>query len=274
MALTFGQANGHEPLPAQAQLGAISQETVAALWNVIHEWLSSEMVHGSMGSRGKRVLQTWWVAAKHQMIDAAPYDRARWQQHLKAEICGGLVPAYNLVQFLLENGYVSASAKSALARALEKTRAAYRVIENRVVPFSSQAEHDSLVTAIETAAELGASGARSHLLNAGGQLTAGQWGGAIHESISAVESAAKLVSGEHSKDLSAILTKMQKEGSIRHPALAGALKQLYGYTSDEKGVRHSLVLEDAAQVTESDAFLMFGLCASFVTYLLRPPVQA
>jgi hypothetical protein len=43
---------------------------------------------------------------------------------------------------------------------------------------------------------------------------------------------------------------------------------LYGYSSDEEGVRHALVFKEEAQVDEADALFMLGACASFVSYLL------
>ena len=44
-------------------------------------------------------------------------------------------------------------------------------------------------------------------------------------------------------------------------------ENIYGYTSDEKGVRHAL-LEGKAQVDREDAVFMLGACASFVTYFV------
>jgi hypothetical protein len=59
---------------------------------------------------------------------------------------------------------------------------------------------------------------------------------------------------------------------IRRLVLHGGLKKafcvLYGYASDEEGVRHALVLEKEAQVDEADALFMLGACASFVSYLI------
>ena len=51
-----------------------------------------------------------------------------------------------------------------------------------------------------------------------------------------------------------------------HAALRQALEKLYGYTSDEKGVRHALL--DEATVDEADARFMMVACSAFVTYLI------
>jgi hypothetical protein len=46
-------------------------------------------------------------------------------------------------------------------------------------------------------------------------------------------------------------------------------KNLYNYTNDEKGIRHSLLDDGTAAVDESDALFMIGACAAFVTYMIN-----
>jgi hypothetical protein len=43
---------------------------------------------------------------------------------------------------------------------------------------------------------------------------------------------------------------------------------LYGYTSDEKGIRHPLLGSDVAKVHMPEAVFMYGACAAFITYLV------
>ena len=62
------------------------------------------------------------------------------------------------------------------------------------------------------------------------------------------------------------LSKLEADGHL-HGGLKAAFSKLYGYTSDEEGIRHALVLNESAQVDEADALFMLGACASFVTYL-------
>jgi hypothetical protein len=63
------------------------------------------------------------------------------------------------------------------------------------------------------------------------------------------------------------LAALEKQGHL-HGGLKAAFASLYGYSSDEEGVRHALVFKEAAQVDEADALFMLGACASFVSYLL------
>jgi hypothetical protein len=69
------------------------------------------------------------------------------------------------------------------------------------------------------------------------------------------------------KTLGPALASLEKRGHL-HGALKAAFDKLYGYSSDEKGIRHALVFEDEAKVDEADALFMLGACGSFVSYLL------
>jgi hypothetical protein len=44
---------------------------------------------------------------------------------------------------------------------------------------------------------------------------------------------------------------------------------LYGYTSNEQGIRHAHLNEPTASPDEADALFMIGACAAFVSYLIN-----
>jgi hypothetical protein len=44
---------------------------------------------------------------------------------------------------------------------------------------------------------------------------------------------------------------------------------LYGYTSDEQGIRHPMLDDGTANVDETDAIFMIGACAAFISYLIN-----
>jgi hypothetical protein len=45
--------------------------------------------------------------------------------------------------------------------------------------------------------------------------------------------------------------------------------KLYGFTSDQNGIRHPLLEKGEANVDETDALFMIGACAAFVSYLIN-----
>ena len=86
----------------------------------------------------------------------------------------------------------------------------------------------------------------------------------IKESISAVESMARIVSENPKATLGDALKTIEKRGSLHHALKDGFIK-LYGYTSDEGGIRHAML--DEPNLTSSDARYFLLSCTSFVNYL-------
>ena len=92
--------------------------------------------------------------------------------------------------------------------------------------------------------------------------------------IHAVESVARVIDPKASKKLSLALDSLETAGLLNHPALKKAFNNLYGYTSDEEGIRHALLKRDAADVGLDEAVFMFGTCASFAAYLVNKHQKA
>jgi hypothetical protein len=56
--------------------------------------------------------------------------------------------------------------------------------------------------------------------------------------------------------------------TVIHGALKTGFSSIYGYSSDEKGIRHALIGASAPSVDVHDALFMIGACAAFVSYLI------
>jgi hypothetical protein len=69
----------------------------------------------------------------------------------------------------------------------------------------------------------------------------------VKESISAVESAARQIAGEGAK-LADALAALERKGVTLHPALKKGFLRLYGYTSDDDGIRHAILDEPTAAI--------------------------
>lgn len=148
----------------------------------------------------------------------------------------------------------------------KKYRLAYTVYNGKIVPVANEAEGKTYIGALNMTEKTGANGAHSHLIKAGEQMNHQKWAESIRESISAVESVCRQIAGENAS-LGAALSKIDKQYHL-HSAFKKALSELYGYTSDENGIRHSLLDNPEAKVDQTDALFMLGACASFVSYLL------
>jgi hypothetical protein len=99
------------------------------------------------------------------------------------------------------------------------------------------------------------------LVKAASALIAGKAADSIRESINAVESVARVLGGANS--LSAALSKLKAKNVI-HPVLEKGFNTLYGFTSDEQGIRHPL-LEVSEAKMEADAIFMIGASAYFTS---------
>ena len=86
----------------------------------------------------------------------------------------------------------------------------------------------------------------------------------IKESISAVESIARVVSELDKATLGDALKAIDQSDQL-HPALKEGFLKLYGYTSDEQGIRHAMLVEP--NITAADARYFLVSCSSFVNYL-------
>lgn len=141
-----------------------------------------------------------------------------------------------------------------------------------IVPFATPEEGAAVAQALQALGETDMKGAKAHLKAAATACSEGKFADSVRESIHAVESVARMLA-PGSKGLGVALAKLEKSQSI-HGALRSGFGQLYGYTSEEGGIRHPMLEKDAPQVDETDALFMLGACASFVTYLTNRARQS
>ena len=275
--LTFEQAEGVEPLPEQLKLRELSQQLRARLWQAIYLSISENVDMGSeifnepeaVTSNWLQILYDKHVSREHKMADEFDNRPSAVLPSLKLIFSkGDYAQVFGFVQWVLRHPSCPYALSSAIDGALEDSRAAYRVVdEDTIVPIASDEELDSLKRAFDDVAASEFSGARRHLRNAASELGAGNWSASVRESIHAVGSVARMLDAT-SNTLTPALSSLEK--SIRvHSALKTGFGNLYGYTSDERGVRHALLDQGAPQVDETDALYMLGSCAAFVSYLIN-----
>lgn len=143
---------------------------------------------------------------------------------------------------------------------LEKEMSAYRFVNKKVTPITDEQELETLQDAVNKSI----SSVQKHLQRSLEMLSDRQkpdYRNSVKEAISAVECQVKLMLGEDKGTLGSLLGKIDG----LHVAQKEAFKKLYGYTSDEGGIRHSLLEED--KIDFEDAKYMLVVCSAFVNYL-------
>ncbi|MBI5539215.1 MAG: hypothetical protein HY951_04100 [Bacteroidia bacterium] len=151
----------------------------------------------------------------------------------------------------------------------EKENSGYRFIGNNIAPITNPTEINEIEEVINKSGEFTALfGVNTHLLNSLDKISNKQnpdYRNSIKESISAVECIAKIISENKNDTLAGALDKIKGKTKI-HPALEKGFKQIYGYTSDSDGIRHSLTEEPNCDF--EDAKFMLVSCSAFINYLI------
>lgn len=149
---------------------------------------------------------------------------------------------------------------------LEREMSAYRLVDKKVVEITSEEEIASIEDALNNTNQF--NGIHAHLKAALAMLAdrkAPDFRNSIKESISAVEAIAQQLTGDTKTTLGAALRVLEQKSAI-HPALKISLSSLYGYTSDEQGIRHAMLEEP--NLSFDDAKFILVACTAFVNYLV------
>ena len=142
----------------------------------------------------------------------------------------------------------------------------YRFVSKQIVPITDESEAQEIGQACQTPFD----GARAQLQKALGFLSDREhpdYKNCIKESISAVESVCKVISGNEKAALKDALNSLIANGINIHGSLKSAILALYGYASDEGGIRHS-ERETESTVTFEEAKFMMVTCSAIVNYLV------
>jgi hypothetical protein len=269
--LPFSQRMGLAPVPPQLKIGEVSDELRRLLFYRINSEIEREerFSYESFYFRNewKKVAEDLHVVFFGNRASTFKNDphslKKRLEQFSDHSEIGRL---FDLVEFLARHPVCSKELKNDLAEAFVNARAAYRIVDSQIVAIGTEQQGAAFERSLVEADRIGAGAARHHLVAAGLELRRGDWAGSVRESIHAVESMAIRLAPDETS-LGAALRKLEQKGRI-HGSLKQAFGALYGYSSDEKGVRHALVFEDKSDVNEADALFMLGACASFVSYLI------
>lgn len=268
--IPFSQRNGFEEIPPQLKLGEVSDELRRLLNYYIRneiERVERSAYHGSyFGNNWKQVAMDLYVVILGQKASSFNNDSHAFKLLIdETTETLSIGPLFDIVEFFVRHPDCSDRLKADLAGAFITARAAYRVVDGQILAIGQDEQAAAFLTAITEAEEVGANGARSHLVGAGAALRDGNWADSIRESIHAVEAMARRINPK-SKTLGDALKALENKGYL-HGSLKSGFERLYGYTNDENGIRHALT-EAEANVDETDALFMLGACAAFVSYLI------
>ena len=148
---------------------------------------------------------------------------------------------------------------------LEDECSGYRFVKGLITPITNKEE----IKTIEKATNTKYSAVNTHISKAlvlFSNRLQHDYENTIKESISAVEALCCIITNDKKATLGDALKKLESKGIKLHKALQSAMSSLYGYTSDEGGIRHGSI--DFAGASSEDAKYMLISCSAFVNYLI------
>lgn len=276
---SFAERMGRRAVRSLVQSDDLDLDTRTEVWNVVVvlrqslEGLNAgAYVHDNTGAN---VLSAVWAWEFRKARDEMRSSGEVWQRIKDCVLGGEWFDALDLVEALMRyldrfsttrSDGMASTFCSAFNSVFERYLVGYRFIGLELTPVDSDTEADAVREGL--AATRGFDGARHALERAVALLADRQnpdYANSMKESISAVESVVKKITG--SGDLGAGLRKLEDAGLTIHPALKAAWLKMYGYTSDEDGVRHGGI--DAASVDQALAKYLLIVCSAFVSYLIE-----
>ncbi len=277
--------------PKQIQHDDMDEDLRNTLWNFVYDLYKSEKGF----EYWKRV--ALYMASHHlkKQMDYVPvrdYEARKWINSFFMKM--DWYEVYNFIVFIVEHhdrmaiGVFVRSARTinhpkqkrnliqTLNKILKREFSGFRFISGVLAPITNEVEIKEIESAIKTATEKMIQGASEHLsqaLELLGKIPDPDYRNSIKESISAVESVAKQISGvEKAKSLEVPLNELSDKTYI-HPALQEGFNRIYGYTSDEDGIRHSITEEESNAGFEEAQFMLVS-CSAFVNFLIAKAEKA
>nr|WP_321357592.1 hypothetical protein [uncultured Draconibacterium sp.] len=152
-------------------------------------------------------------------------------------------------------------------KVLQREMSAYRFVDGNLVEINSKEEIVEIESALKNTDKFKT--VKEHLgraLELYSDRKKPDYRNSIKESISAVESLSKIIVKNEKATLGQALNEIEKRHNIPN-SLKSAFSSLYGYTSDEGGIRHALI-EKNITVEIEDARFMLIACSAFINYLI------
>ena len=263
----FSQRKGFKPVAELIQIDSMNSELRNSLWNALDvEIWSSDFIQGHGGYRIRAFSGEFWFHFLKKPIDSRPIHDV----HILAEIRGHFFrfewfEVYDFLEFVV--GYYE-KPKPRLAEflnvILERELSGYLFVSGLLTDITNAQEIEMLDTALTDTQFAGVDTHLQQALALYAKRDEPDYRNSIKESISAVESMAKIVSEKPKATLGDALKAIEKHGLL-HKSLKEGFNNLYGYTSDADGIRHAIM--EKSELTSADARYFLLSCTSFVNYL-------
>jgi len=271
----FSQRQGLKPIKSVIQIDSMDEDLRNGLWNALALFYWS------------RVAVNFYLSLKQSDLPTYALLEAMWLDYLKIPV--DTLPekwegayailtkqffssvwneVYDFIEFVARNypdEYRNSKFKAYCNCILEREVSAYRFVGNEIAQITGQEEIAETENAMQCTDMMRPVAVHIRAaLELFAERKSPNYRNSIKESISAVEAACRILTGNDSAALGDALKQLKAKVAL-HPALEKAFLSMYGYTSDAEGIRHALM--DEPTLESEDAKFMLVSCSAFVNYL-------
>ena len=262
--ITTYQSHMNNPLPPKPAWGE---------WGRFQDW--GEPSDREIISMHRRKLTAFYVRYRREFTTKVPviksgsvidpdYFLERVSQLIEALVWSRV---YDLLEFWMEHypgprELVDRFAER-IEAVLEHENVDHRLLHGRFIPVSDDVEREALASA--TDATNTRAHVRAHIEKAMAFIRTGDYRQSVHESISAVEAQCSIIIGKSEATLGDALKELGGKWQF-HPALVRTYSTMYGWSSNESGIRHPLRPDVTTRVDHALAKLILVQCSAFINY--------
>ncbi|MCF6343117.1 MAG: hypothetical protein L3J15_00370 [Devosiaceae bacterium] len=260
----FSERNGLAEVSKTIQKDGMTDELRNSLWNILHipYWNNFFTGHQEIIfiSDFIKLLQQFHLK---KPIDELPNNSEEQLEFIKKYFYNcKWYEIYDFLEFFYKYNEDENLEKNINA-ILKRELSAYRLIDGIFADITDEQEIEALEQAL---ADDRFKGVQEHFKTALKLLSDRKdpdYRNSIKESISAVESMCKIITGENGSTLGKALNALEKQGKL-HKHLKDGFVKLYAYTNDD-GIRHAIMKESNIDADDAKYFLLS--CTSFINYL-------
>lgn len=266
----FSERNNLVPDEQIIQLESANKKLRTSVFNALYVHMSLDDPY----SWDETLARQFWILLWRNPLDRFPNNPYEFGQILKQSLLScEWFGVYDAIEFVInaqKDNYHRQwdDFQNVINSILEKERSGYRIINGLTAPIANDEELQSLEDSLKLPERF--SGAGLHIQNAISQFSKRpnpDYRNTVKEAISAVESVAKVITGNDHASLGEALGILQNK-EIAHPALLEGWKKIYGFTCNEDGIRHGS-MSGEIKVDYSLAKYMLVSCSAFSNYLIE-----
>lgn len=272
--MKFSQRIGKTPVKVELEREALSPELRNSLWNVVYNMLIMPSDDEHFWDTKHYYLPHLWQFFFKKPIDELPRREWVYENGVHIERLSNTIKKYFYeadwfiaLDFIEFSAYYHPHFQISCNYALEREMSAYRFVDAQLVEINAKEEIIEIEDAIRNTDQFRP--VKIHLETALALISDRKnpdYRNSVKESISAVEALAKIITKNEKATLGQALKEIETTHSIP-TVLKEAFSKLYGYTSDQGGIRHALT-ETSVEITLREARFMLVTCSAFVNYLL------